>query len=46
MWLNLYGPEGTDGGPGDLPYGEYVIAIQADGEWAVRLLEAESEEGA
>ena len=45
VWLNLYEPEGADGGPGDLPYGAYVIAIQADGEWAVRLLEAESEEG-
>ena len=44
-WVNLYHPIDIDGGAGILPLGAYVIAIQADGEWAVRLVEVSAEEG-
>ena len=37
--VNVYAPGNADKGPDDLPYGSYVLAIQADGPWTVRLVE-------
>ena len=45
VWVNLYSPAALGSTTGDLPYGEYVLAIQADGEWAVRLIEVQPEAG-
>ena len=42
--VTVYAPHAPAAGPDDLSYGEYVLAIQADGEWSVRLVEAASEE--
>ena len=37
--LTLHGPGVLGGDSDELLYGEYVLAIQADGEWTVRLIE-------
>ena len=37
--LTLYDPGTLESGSGDLPYGHYVIAIQADREWSLSLIE-------
>ena len=37
--VNVYASGNADKGPDDLPYGSYVLAIQADGPWTVRLVE-------
>ncbi len=39
--LTVYGPTVADTHAGDVPYGLYVLAIQADDEWSVGLLEPE-----
>ena len=41
--LSLRGPGAPGTGPDDLAYGEYVLAIQADGDWEVKLMVGESE---
>lgn len=45
-WVNLYLPFDidVDGAADLLPLGAYVIAIQADGDWAVRLVEGPPED--
>ena len=40
--VTLYSPGVLDGDADDLFYDEYVLAIEADGEWTVRLVEATS----
>ncbi len=45
-WVTLYRPFDVDDDAGSLPLGAYVIAIQADGDWAVRLVESPPEEAA
>ena len=42
--LTLYAPGVLDGDADDLSYGEYVLAVEADGEWSVELIEATTEE--
>ena len=37
--LTLYAPGTLQSDSGDLPYGHYVIAIQADREWSLNLIE-------
>ena len=37
--VNVFAQANPDKGPDDLPYGSYVLAIQADGPWTVRLLD-------
>ena len=42
--VTVYAPHAPAAGPDDVSYGEYVLAIQADGDWSVRLIEAADEE--
>ena len=42
--VTVYAPHAPAAGPDDLSHGEYVLAVQADGEWSVRLVEAASGE--
>ena len=42
--LTLYSPGVLDGDTDELFYGEFVLAIEADGEWTVKLIGEASEE--
>ena len=41
--VTVYVPHALAASPDDLSQGDYVLAVQADGEWSVRLLEPETD---